>query len=80
MTKPPYPNFPPNYTKVEKYGGYDREVVLLELRTLGKLSPERLAQIEDAVSMAISKFQDVESHEVVRSDNCNLELRRVLRL
>lgn len=76
----PYPDIPPNYQTVRKLGTYDRDCLVIELCTLGQLPPGRLAALEDAIGVAIAKFQDVEKHRIVRSDNFNLELSRALRL
>ena len=80
MSKAPYPNCPPYMTEVTKSGGFHREVLVLELRTLGRMDPARLAQLVDAVSMDIVKFQDVESFDVVGSDRFDPPLRRAMRL
>ena len=56
----PYPNFPPTYTIVRKNGGYDRDCLVIELSTLGPMDSKRLAQVEDAIGVAIANFQEVE--------------------
>lgn len=76
----PYPNFSPTFTTVRKQGGYDRDCLVVEISTLGPMDPERLAQLEDAIAVAISKFQDIEKHKLIRSSNFNIELLRALRL
>jgi hypothetical protein len=76
----PYPNFSPNYTTVRKHGGYTRDCIVLELSTLDEMDPARRAMLEDAIAVAISKFQDIEKHKIVRSEDFNTELLRALRL
>lgn len=76
----PYPDFPPTYTVVRENGGYHRDCLVIDLSTLKKLDPERLAQIEDTIGVALNKFHDVEKSRIIRSDNFNVELSRALRL
>ncbi len=80
MPNTPYPGYSPNYRQVPKIGGFDRTCYVLELRTLGEMDPIRRAMLEDAIGVAVAKFQEVESFDIVRSDRFDTDLRHAMRL
>ena len=80
MSNAPYPGYPPSYMKVEEMGGYRRNCYVLELFTIGELDPARRAQMEDAIQMAITKFSEVEKHDIIRSQRFDTALRKAMRL
>ena len=80
MTKAPYPGYPPSFTLVERLGDMRRQCWVLELCTDEGLDPVRMAQLEDEMAMLLeSKFPEVKTSKIVRSDQFDTDLRRAMR-
>ena len=73
-----YPAMSPSYGSVDQTGGFHRYCYVLELLTPNKLEPAVAARLEDAIDMAVSKFQEIEKHDFVRDNRFTNELRRAL--
>lgn len=73
-----YPTISPSYGSVDQTGGFHRYCYVLELLTLDKLEPAAAARLEDAIDMVVSKFQEIEKHDLVRGNRFTNELRRAL--
>ena len=80
MPKAPYPGYSPNYTVVKVLGGMKRQCWVLEICTDDGLSPIRMAQLEDEMTMLLeTRFPEVKASKVVRSDQFDTDLRRAMR-
>lgn len=84
MSDPPYPNYPPNYTKVDTVNGLTRNCIVLEVLTNGRLSNSEQAVITellDTISVqVIRKCPSVEHMTFVTQNRFDPVLRTGLRL
>jgi hypothetical protein len=84
MLDKPYPEYPPQYRVVTKVGEYDRTCMVLEVLSLGSLSPTQLAQIREQVELAIHKIPGVgsivEGLQIVGFERFDAPLAAALRL
>lgn len=84
MTKPPYPEFPPNYWTVGTLGGFSRTCLIIELLSLKPLSGPELAflqeQMEATLVKAMSRMSNLEKSQIVTPDRFDSKLIAGLRL
>lgn len=84
MSQAPYPGFPPNYTELTDIGGLRRNCLVIEIRSLGNLSPAQLAvvqeQLEATAANLKSRIATIESIELVAANRFDTLLRAGLRL
>ena len=74
----PFPNYPPNIGVVSKTGGFDRTCLVVEIFTIGVVDTLRLSQLEDAIGVAVSKFVEVEKHDIIRQSRFTKPLCKAL--
>ncbi len=85
MSRTPYPGYPPSYKVVDETGGYNRTCMVVELLSLGALSPIQMTMIQEQLEAAVHKIQfqmraTIESSQVVTPDRFDPVLRSGLRL
>ena len=80
MPATPYPPFSPHLKTVEIVGDYNRTCLVLELCTLRPLGTVKLAQIEDAIAMTLSKFVEIGKADVVHAHRFTAPLSTALHL
>lgn len=80
MSSTPYPGYSPTFVVVDKVGTYNRTCYILELLSIGELSPIKKAQLEDTIQAAIQKITDIEKHDLVRSERFDTALRKAMRI
>lgn len=84
MSKKPYPGYSPNYTQVDKTGGYQRTCIVLELLSQGQLTAPHMALVQEQIEALLERLQKqipyLEKSDVVLSDRFDPVLRKGLRL
>lgn len=82
--KKPYPGYPPSYSKIDGTGGLTRTCFVLEFLSLGHLSKEQRAMIEEQISALVEKLArgiiTVEKTDFVTPDRFDQKLSDGLRL
>lgn len=82
-TRPPYPGYPPSFEFVDKIGGYNRDVLVIELLKEIPITNVDLAylkeQIEALLQKAASDNKIISKSGVYTSDTFDTDLRKALR-
>lgn len=80
----PYPGYPPSFTVVKRIGGFDRYCLVIELLSLGELSPIQIAMVKEQLEATLEKLRlsmaVIEKSQVVVPDRFDTLVRQGLRL
>lgn len=57
--KKPYPPYPPRYTRVDTLGTYARTCVVVEVLSVGRLSPAQMALVQDQLEATAAKLKQI---------------------
>jgi hypothetical protein len=80
----PYPGLPPNLSRIPVIGGLTRTCLVVELRSLGELTPSQVALVSERLDAYISNLlpslATVESVRVASQDCFDPVLMAALRL
>ncbi len=80
----PYPGWPPSQRVVSTVGGLTRTCFVIELRSLGQLSPAQVAIIQERLEAGLatikSRIPIVEDCDIVSNDRFDTLLRVGLRV
>lgn len=82
MSKLPYPGTSPNYTAVDKLGGFHRTCIVIDLLSLEQLNPGELAVLQEKLEATIENVrnQNIEKADVVLPDRFDIILKKGLRI
>jgi len=80
----PYPDFPPNYIKVQQTGGLTRRCFVVEIRSLGELDNVQLALVKESLEAIVDslkrKVAIIEKVDVATHNRFDTLLLQALRL
>lgn len=85
MTKsrPPYPGYPPSYGIVDKVGGYNRDVLVIELLKEGPITNVDQSYLKEQIEALLYKIASekkvIDKSAIYTSDTFDTELRKSLR-
>ena len=82
-TRPPYPGYPPSFGIVDKVGGYNRDVLVIELLKDVPITNVDLAYLKEQIEALLQKIaldhKIVSKCEIYTSDTFDTDLRKALR-
>lgn len=80
MAKAPYPGYDPRFQNVDAIGGYNRQCLVIELLTNGKLDNVQIAQIQEQIEAILRANPNLEKSCVITQDRFDQPLRKGLRV
>ncbi len=84
ISKPPYPEYSPNFRVVSTTGGYQRTCLVIELLTLAPLTGVELALVQEQLEATLDKIRrqlaTLEISKVISTDQFDRLLLEGLRL